>query len=608
MAKWGRCSPTTRIDEVRVMRTAETMMAVIRDRGERGLHLERVYRSLFNPELYRLAYANLYSNQGAMTRGVTDKTVDEMSLAKIDSIIGEIRNERYRWTPVRRTYIPKTNGKMRPLGIPTWRDKLVQEVIRLILETYYEPQFSDSSHGFRPERGCHTALNMVQRSWKGTKWFVEGDIKGCFDNIDHSVLLNVLRERIQDGRFIALVEGLLKAGYLEDWKLNRTYSGTPQGGVVSPILANIYLTELDKFVTKELIPEFTKGVKPKSNKEYERLRSRSKKAKARGDMESARKWAILAREHPTRDAADPGYRRLKYVRYADDFLFGLIGTKAEAEAIKQRVKTWLAENLKLELSEEKTLITHATGDRAKFLGYEVGAMRSESKPAVNGNIELRIPDAKLLEIENRYKRGPKAHHRAEIVNDSDFDIVAKYGAEFRGLVQYYKLARNIRRLGKVERTIRLSLLKTLANKLRTTVKDAWTRYKYRHMVPSGGSRRGLRVTVQREGKQPLVARFGEIPLRRQYTAIIQDEKPAWTRWVKRTELIQRLMADECELCGGKDVDVHHIRALKDLNTRGQKALPAHAFIMSARKRKTLVVCQKCHHAIHNGLPTGAKNT
>src|SRR5262245_28383673 len=250
------------------MQTADTLLTVIRSRGERGLPLERVYRSLFTPELYLRAYANLYPNQGAMTKGVTEETVDGMSLAKIASIIEEIRSERFRWTPVRRTYIPKANGKMRPLGIPTWRDKLVQEVIRLILESFYEPQFSDASHGFRPERGCHTALTTVQRTWKGTRWFVEGDIKGCFDNIDHTVLLNILRRKIQDGRFITLVEGLLKAGYLEEWKFNRTFSGTPQGGVVSPILANIYLTELDRFVTTELVPEFTKGDKRGSNKEY----------------------------------------------------------------------------------------------------------------------------------------------------------------------------------------------------------------------------------------------------------------------------------------------------------------------------------------------------
>jgi group II intron reverse transcriptase/maturase len=325
------------------MQTADTLMTVIRSRGERGLPLERVYRSLFNPELYLQAYANLYSNQGAMTKGVTGDTVDGMSLAKISSIIEDIRHERFRWTPVRRTYIPKANGKMRPLGIPTWRDKVVQEVIRLILESYFEPQFSDASHGFRPERGCHTALTTVQRTWKGTKWFVEGDIKGCFDNIDHTVLLGILRRSIHDGRFLALVEGLLKAGYMEDWKFNRTHSGTPQGGVVSPLLANIYLNELDRFVTTELIPAYTKGDKRKSNPEYERLRSRAKKAKAKGDMEKSRAYALQARQVPSSDAYDPGYRRLRYVRYADDFMLGLIGTKAEAEEIKQRVKTWLSE-------------------------------------------------------------------------------------------------------------------------------------------------------------------------------------------------------------------------------------------------------------------------
>jgi group II intron reverse transcriptase/maturase len=590
------------------MQNADTTLTVIRSRGERELHLDRVYRSLFNPELYLLAYANLYSNKGAMTKGVTGETVDGMSLAKIKSIIEEIRHERFQWTPVRRTYIPKTNGKMRPLGIPTWRDKLVQEVIRLILESYYEPQFADASHGFRPERGCHTALTTIQRTWKGTRWFVEGDIKGCFDNIDHSTLLNILRRKIHDGRFIALVEGLLKAGYLEEWKYNCTYSGTPQGGVVSPILANIYLTELDRFVTKELIPDFTKGDKRGLNKEYERLRSRSKKAKARGDLDEASKWAKLASLQPSQNPTDPNFRRLRYVRYADDFLLGLIGTKAEAEGIKQRVKAWLTENLKLELSAEKTLITHATEDRAKFLGYEVGAMKSESRPLVNGTIELRIPEAKLTAIENRYKRGPKAHHKAKLTNDSDFDIVAKYGAEFRGLIQFYKLARNIRRLGKVERTIRLSLLKTLANKLRTTVMDVWGRYKFRHFT-THGRRTGLIVVVPREGKESLIAKFGELPLRRQSNAVIQDEKPEWMRWVKRTELIQRLLADKCELCGSREnVNVHHVRALKDLNPTGRKDIPTHVFVMAARRRKTLVVCHYCHVAIHAGRPTRTTGT
>jgi hypothetical protein len=278
----------------------------------------------------------------------------------------------------------------------------------------------------------------------------------------------------------------------------------------------------------------------------------------------------------------------------------LIGTKAEAEEIKQRVKTWLSETLMLELSDEKTLITHATKDRAKFLGYEVGTMQSDSRPEVNGYIELRIPEAKLKAFEDRYQRDSKVMHRAELINDSDFDIVAKYGAEFRGVVQYYKLARNIRKLGRVERKIRLSLLKTLANKHKTTVRDVWRRYKHRHMSLEG-DRMGLRVVVEREGKTPLVAKFGETPLKRQIKAVIQDEKPMWTARIKRTELVQRLLAEKCELCGStEDIDVHHVRALKGLDRDGRNPKPAHIFVMAARRRKTLVVCKQCHTAIHTG--------
>ncbi len=230
------------------MRTAETVLNVIRERGERGLPLEDIYRQLYNRELYLRAYGRLYSNQGAMTKGTPAETVDGMSLAKIDRIIDALRYERFRWTPVRRVNLPKPNGGTRPLGIPTWTDKLLQEIIRMILEAYYEPQFSDHSHGFRPRWGCHTALSEVARTWTGVRWFVEGDIKGCFDNIDHEVLLSVLGEKLRDNRFLRLLKYLLKAGYMEDWKYGRTLSGTPQGGVVSPILANIYLDRLDQFV------------------------------------------------------------------------------------------------------------------------------------------------------------------------------------------------------------------------------------------------------------------------------------------------------------------------------------------------------------------------
>ena len=216
------------------MRDAETVLGSIRDRGQRGLILEDVYRQLFNPSLYLRAYGRIYRNDGALTPGATAETVDGMSQEKVAAIIEQLRSERHRGTPVRRVYIPKANGKMRPLGVPTWGNKLLQEVIRSLLEAYFEPQFSPLSHGFRPGRGCHTALTQIRQTWIGTKWFIEGDIKGFFDNIDHPVLLSTLREKVHDERFVRLVNELLEAGYLEDWSSRPTHSGAPQGGIVTP--------------------------------------------------------------------------------------------------------------------------------------------------------------------------------------------------------------------------------------------------------------------------------------------------------------------------------------------------------------------------------------
>lgn len=316
------------------MRTAERVLNVIRERGQRGLPLERLYRLLFRRDLYLVAYAKLYRNAGAMTPGVTAETVDGMSLAKIDAIIASLRSETYRWTPVRRRYIPKKGGKLRPLGVPTWSDKLLQEVIRLLLEAYHEPQFSPHSHGFRPGRGCHTALQDVVHQGKGTKWFVEGDIAACFDRIDHQVLLGIVREKVHDGRFIRLLAGLLEAGYLEEWRWNATLSGTPQGGVISPLLANLVLDKLDRYVEHTLVPANTRGSRRKPYRPYAALTAVSRRARRSGDRSRAERAFKDAQSLPSKDPADPGYRRLWYVRYADDFLLGFIGPKAEALDIK----------------------------------------------------------------------------------------------------------------------------------------------------------------------------------------------------------------------------------------------------------------------------------
>ncbi len=342
------------------MQDAEAVLNVIRERGERGLPLENIYRLLYNRNLYLRAYDHIYSNQGAMTKGITAETVDGMSLAKIDRIIDALRYERFRWTPVRRVNIPKPSGTTRALGIPTGPDKLLQEVIRMILEAYYEPQFSDHSHGFRPHRGCHTALSEMTRTWTGTRWFVEGDIKGCFDNIDHDVLLSVLGEKLNDNRFLRRLKYLLKAGYMEDWKYGRTLSGTPQGGVVSPILANIYLDRLDKYVETVLIPAHTRGKVRKVNLEWAALQRQMTAQRKLGNHQLAKTLRRQMQQLPSGVTHDPGYRRLRYVRYADDFVLGFIGPNAEAGQLKESLETFLSNTLKLELSKEKTLITHAT--------------------------------------------------------------------------------------------------------------------------------------------------------------------------------------------------------------------------------------------------------
>ncbi len=588
------------------MRLAETILNIIQDRGKRKLPLDDVYRQMFNPDMYLKAYAKLYRNEGAMTKGITEETVDGMSQEKIAKIIEAIRYERWKWTPVRRVEIPKSNGKTRPLGVPTWSDKLVQEVIRSILEAYYEPQFSDNAHGFRPKRGCHTALSQIHKTWTGTKWFIEGDIKGCFDNIDHHTLMNILRENIQDNRFLRLIEGALKAGYCEEWTFHPTLSGSPQGGIVSPILSNIYMDRLDGFVQNTLIPDYTRGDRRKGHPAYKRLEGLAKYYRKMGKIERAEALRKEMQQYPSVDPDDPEYRRLRYIRYADDFLLGLAGPRAEAEEIKERLTMFLRTELNLTLAAEKTLITHATTGRARFLGYEIGATKSETKfddyrrRSVNERIELYIPENVIQTKRKRYLRDGKAVHRPEFENDSEYDIISRYQWEYRGLVEYYAWAYNLRQLGYLKYTMETSLLKTLAHKNRTTVVKTLKRLKATTETPFG-PRKSLKLTIQREGKKPLVATFGGLSLKRKDTAIKDQATRPYIR--TRSELVERLLKNECEVCGSEEkVQMHHIRHLADLNKKGKREKPPWMKIMIARKRKSIPLCKRCHDDIHHNRP------
>ncbi len=592
------------------MRSAATVLSIIRERGKQGLPLEDIYRQLYNPGLYLMAYGRLYTNAGAMTPGSTSETVDGMSMAKVEKLIDDLRHERYRWTPVRRTYIAKKNGKLRGLGLPTWSDKLLQEVIRLILEAYYEPQFSSLSHGFRPGRGCHTALTAITDHWSGTKWFIEGDISQYFDTIDHTVLVSILGEKLKDNRFLRLLSNLLRAGYLEDWKYHRTLSGSPQGGVVSPILSNIYLDKFDTYVEQVLIPEYTRGTRRRYNRQYEALRAKANRWKKKGKRKEAQKFWTQVQHLPSRDPFDPDYRRLKYVRYADDTLFGFIGSKAEAEEIKGKIANWLRENLKLSLSIEKTLITNATSDTARFLGYEIVAQRANEKHnsqsghrTVNGKMGLRVPADVVQSRCARYMQKGIPAHRNELIQDDDFTIISRYQAEYRGLVQYYLLAINVAWLHKLHWVMETSLLRTLARKHRTRLKAMSEKYRTTTETPYG-KQSCLEIVVEREnGKKPLVAQFGGRPLRRQERAIMTDLDPAYSqkRGRDHNELIKRLLADKCELCGTRtNIEVHHIRKLADLKEKGRREKPRWVKKMAQRRRKTLAVCANCHENIHRG--------
>ena len=588
------------------MRNAETVLAVVEERGRRGLPLQDLYRQLYNRNLYLAAYSRIARNDGAMTPGTTTETADGMSLAKIDRIIEALRFERYRWTPVRRVNIPKANGQQRPLGIPTWSDKLLQEVIRMLLEAYFEPRFSDHSHGFRPNRGCHTALTEIQLRWSGTAWFIEGDIKGCFDNLDHEVLLSALREHIPDNRFLRLLSNLLRAGYLEDWKYGKTLSGTPQGGVVSPLLANVYMDRLDRFVEQKLIPAYTRGEKRRTNPAYRRRMQRARRARARGAHELAQEMHRQLQSLPSVDPDDPNFRRLRYVRYADDFLLGFAGPKAEAEEIKRRIGTFLRDSLKLELSEDKTLVTHARTSAARFLGYEIVTLHDDAKRAngnrnINGRIGLKVPKAVINAACAKYTKRGKPIHRPELIFEDAFSIVAKYQSGYRGIVQYYVLAYNVSRLSKLRWVMETSLLKTLAGKHKTTVQAIANRYKTTIQRPEGPYRVLQVVRERDDGRPPLKAYFGGIPLRRQKTAALVDEKPRVR--IGSSELLKRLLADTCELCDSKDnIEVHHIRKLADLKQRGRPDKPLWVRVMAARQRKTLVVCNRCHDDITHGRP------
>jgi group II intron reverse transcriptase/maturase len=591
---------------------AQKYFEIVRHWSERGCHLERVYRNTQDRELFLAAYGRIYANKGSNSPGVDPSdTIDGMSLERIDHIIEELKTGRYTWHPVKRVKIPKGNGRTRPIGISTWSDKLLQEVIRMVLEAYYEPRFSKYSHGFRPGRGCHTALREIYTTWKGTKWFIEADIHACFDEISHDLILAIIAEDIEDRRFLKLLKGMLKAGHVWERKRYETYSGTPQGSGASPILANIVLNELDKWVEKQLIPQYTKGKRRRLNPQYQHLTYAMRQACKKEERERYQEIKKERRSIPSIDTQDPKYSRLRYIRYCDDFLLGWTGSRQDALEIKRKIQTFLG-TLGLTLSEEKTLITHATRGRARFLGYEIYIGREDTKltknkaqakrtqRTINGKVVLSVPKDVAQKWERRYTRNGRSIHRTYLINCSDFEIIQTYGLEFQGLVNYYTMAHNVStQLYPVKYAFQRSLAKTLAAKHKRSTAWVYRRYACR----SEHSVRAMIMEIPNPNnpEKSFVAKFGDRPIRYNPQAIIKDQIARI--YHGRNELARRLLANECDLCGSSnDIQVHHVRRLKEVKKKyqGRKEPPQWALFMMKRQRKTVVVCKACHVAIHGG--------
>ena len=602
------------------MRNPEKVLnSLINHSKDTNYKFERLYRILYNRDMYLLAYQNIYAHEGNMTAGTDGETIDGMSLKRIDDLIAKMRDESYQPKPSRRTYIMKKDGKRtRPLGIPAFIDKLVQEVIRMILEAIYEGSFENCSHGFRPDRSCHTALDQIQTRFTGTKWFIEGDIKGFFDNIHHDILISILKERIADERFIRLIRKFLNAGYIEDWVYHKTYSGTPQGGIISPILANIYLDKLDKYM-QEYILKFNKGKDRKRNPEYRKLEvkrrnliEKLKKSETKADkdkiLKDIRQVEMERREVPYSLPMDDSYKRMQYVRYADDFLIGVIGSKKDCEIVKKDIAEFLFQKLGLELSQEKTLITHGQ-KKARFLGYSIYVRKSNLPKKdklgrmvrnYGGRIVLEVESSTIRDkllllkaMEITYVDGKeiwKAKSRYSMKDSDDLEIVRTYNSEIRGFYNYYSIANNSSIINSFKYIMEYSMYKTYATKYRTTKHNMIEKYRINKDF-------GVKYKTK-DGKEKVCLFYNEGFKRKDINRNADVDNVTDKRiYLGRTSLVQRLEASKCEICGAENVpiEIHHVRKLKEL--KGKKFWEQ---FMIARRRKTLALCHKCHVDLHNG--------
>jgi group II intron reverse transcriptase/maturase len=572
---------------------------------------DHLWELVTDPMWLTQAWEEIRSNKGSMTAGIDSTIAVDITPERIQSLSTRLKTGQYRPKPVRRVYIPKANGKTRPLGIPTLEDRIVQQAVRMLMEPIFEADFYACSHGFRRNRSTHTALRDVARIFQRTTWTIEGDIVGCFDNIPHGRLMKAVETRIADEKVLGLIRAFLAAGYVEQWQYHRTYSGTPQGGVLSPLLCNIFLHQLDEYLMKELQANETQTKRESNarrNPKYRKIaqkitrhRHRLKQAQGAAREGLIRELTELERQQ----RATPCYARDKrhpskigYVRYADDFVIMVQGKKPEARAIKDQIGKKLQE-MGLALSEEKTKLTHWRY-KVNFLGYQL-----HGKPTRKGTSIrpiLSIPRKKVQGIKEALREVSGYHQIPEV------DIIVQMSAMVRGWCNYYRYATapqaTFSDLGRytwwryahyAARKQRLSIAQMIRQERQAGRLGEVTR--------NGRKRNTFRVFV--EGKAVTLDLFpprtGQIRALSTTGQWIVDLKPVIpTNWQSGRSLATRTAALErakgtCERCGEQPVaHVHHTVPLRG------KTFLARVTSDSAQRYTAIALCNECHLEVHGG--------
>ena len=581
-------SSTVKSDAIRKLLWLETKCA-----ENKEFVTNDIFHHMYNKTLYELAYFKLKSNPGNMTPGIVPTTLDGFSEEVIQDIINSLKNDTFKFSPGRRVQIPKASGGKRPLTVAPPRDKIVQEVMRMLLEAIYESSFSPNSHGFRANMSCHTALRQIFTTFGVATWYIEGDISKCFGSFDHDILIEILRKRIKDERFIGLIIKALKAGYFEFNEFSHSIIGTPQGSIISPILSNIYMDGFDKFI-EDLMKSFSKCTKPRGNPVWISYSNRKTRAKT---LAEKAKWHKLQQTVPSKDPLDPNFKKLVYVIYADDWILGVRGSREDCVQLLKLIKDYLKEVLKLNLSEKNTLITNASRDKALFLGTKVFKARHQSFNRSLGFVKRNSREVRLLapidritkklkEAKFLFKDQPSP--RFLWLHNSKDQIIALYNSVYRGYMNYYSFAHNLGRIsGFIHNTLRSSCAKLLAAKF---------------------SLQSQKQVFSKFGKN-LQGKDNIAFVAPTYTLKVWDFKIPDKHLksdITQTGLLSTLYASNiskaslegliCAMCESDyRVEMHHVKYLKDLNPKLNKVDE----LMAKRRRKQIPLCRKCHIVHHH---------